>query len=87
MCVFLQKCLPDKLHLKFSAFLKHFVSFFKQIKKMGWKVPPQFFICLHIIGVGADENLIKYLAWPKHPYIVCESREGAGEAAGMFRLV
>ena len=63
----LQKCWPEKLHQKFSALSKHF-SFFKLIKKLGWKVfektfhPSFFFICLYFIGVGGDENLTKYLA-------------------------
>ena len=37
-------------------------SFFKQIRKLGWKVferpsTPIFFICLYFIGVCGDENL------------------------------
>ena len=40
---------------------KFFFSFFKQIKKLGWKVfektfHPIFSICLYFIGVGGDEN-------------------------------
>ena len=66
---FLQKCWPEKLHQKFSAFFNHFF-FLKQIEKLGWKVfqklsTPIFFICLYFIGVGGDENLKHYLAWPK----------------------
>ena len=28
-------------------------------------LPPHFFICLYFIGEGGDENLKKFLAWPK----------------------
>ena len=46
--------------------------FFKQIKKLGWKVKtfqPIFFVCLYFIGMGGDENL-KYLAWPYFSILV-----------------
>ena len=38
-----------------------FFSFFKQIKKIGVE---GFSICLYFIGVGGNENLKKFLAWP-----------------------
>ena len=54
-----------KLHSKFLAFFKHFFPFFKQIKKNWVKnLQLQFFICLHFIGVGGDENLKSYLTLP-----------------------
>ena len=33
---------------------------------MYWLCIPFFFICLYFIGVGGDENLKNYLAWPKY---------------------
>ena len=54
------------LHQKCSAFFKHFF-FYKQIKNIGVEgfTTPIFFIYLYFIGVGGDENLKIYLAWPK----------------------
>ena len=54
-----------KLHQKFFSLFQTFFPFFKQIKKIWVKnLPLQFFICLYFMGVGGDENLKSYLAWP-----------------------
>ena len=68
MC-FLQKCWPETIAPKIFSLFQTFLSFFKQIKKIGVEGSnPIFFICFYFIRVGGDENLKSYLAWPKAQY-------------------
>ena len=69
---FIAKMLAKKMHNNFQPFSSIFFFFYKQIKKMGWKVflknlPPHLFLfayTLYFIGAGGDENLKKSLIWP-----------------------
>ena len=67
--VFCNECWQEKNASKMFSLFQIFFSFLKQIEKMGWKAfeklfTPFSFICLNFIGLGGNENLKKYLAWP-----------------------
>ena len=66
--MFFAKMLARKIAPKFFSLIQTFFFFFKQINKKwgggGRFLTPIFFICLYFIGVGGDEILKNYLAWP-----------------------
>ena len=69
--------LVRKIVPKLFSLFQTFFSFLSKQKKSEWKVfsTPIFFICLYLIGVGGDEILKIYLAWPKIQTELAEERK------------
>ena len=71
------KCLNKNQGFFVVVFFQIFQPFYKQIKKLGWKVflkktfHPIFFICLNFIGAGGNENFKNYLAWLNWVIFAC----------------